>query len=101
MFGDDPDLIQSLFDLYITSTANLLKMLEVAIAASDGVAVTALSHEVKGTSVNLGMDRMAQIAGQMEESCTATDWPRAHMLLSDMEAAFVHFQAALAESKAV
>jgi PAS domain S-box-containing protein len=101
MFGDDPDLIQSLFDLYITSTANLLKKLEVAIAASDGVAVTALSHEVKGTSVNLGMDRMAQIAGQMEESCTATDWPRAHMLLSDMEAAFVHFQAALAESKAV
>ncbi|MFZ2308992.1 MAG: response regulator [Rhodoferax sp.] len=99
MFGDDPDLIQSLFDMYISSTAKLLKKLEGAIAACDGVAVTALSHEARGTSVNLGIDRMAQIAGQVEASCVATDWPRAHMLHAEMEAAFVLLQAALAERK--
>jgi hypothetical protein len=35
----------------------------------------------------------------MEASCAAADWPRTHMLLTDMEAAFVHLQAALAERK--
>jgi len=99
-FGDDPDLIQSLFDLYLSTTVTLLEKLRVAIANCDVAAVTALSHEAKGSGVNLGIERMAQIAAQMEASCTGEDWPRTHMLLSDMEAAFVHLQAALAERKA-
>jgi CheY-like chemotaxis protein len=99
-FGDDPDLIQSLFDLYLSTTVTLLEKLRVAIANCDVAAVTALSHEAKGSGVNLGIERMAQIAAQMEASCTEADWPRTHMLLSDMESAFVHLQAALAERKA-
>jgi two-component system sensor histidine kinase/response regulator len=98
-FGDDPDLIQSLFDLYLTTTVTLLEKLRVAIANCDVAAVTAFAHEAKGSGVNLGIERMAQIAAQMEASCTGEDWPRAHMLLTDMEAAFVHLQAALAERK--
>ena len=99
-FGDDPDLIQSLFDLYLSTTVTLLEKLGVAIANCDVAAVTALSHEAKGSGVNLGIERMAQIAAQMEASCTGADWPRTQMLLSDMEAAFVHLQAALAQRKA-
>jgi CheY-like chemotaxis protein len=99
-FGDDPDLIQSLFDLYLSTTVTLLEKLRVAIANCDVAAVTALSHEAKGSGVNLGIERMAQIAAQMEASCAEADWPRTHMLLSDMETAFVHLQAALAERKA-
>jgi CheY-like chemotaxis protein len=99
LLGDDPDLIQSLFDLYTSSTVTLLEKLGAAVANCDVVAVTALSHEAKGSGVNLGIDRMAQIAAQMEASCAAADWPRTHMLLTDMEAAFVHLQAALAERK--
>jgi HPt (histidine-containing phosphotransfer) domain-containing protein len=99
-FGDDPDLIQSLFDLYLSTTVTLLEKLRVAIANCDVAAVTALSHEAKGSGVNLGIERMAQIAAQMEASCTEADWPRTHMLLSDMETAFVHLQAALTERKA-
>jgi PAS domain S-box-containing protein len=100
-FDDDPDLIQSLFDLYVSSTVSLLEKLRVAIANRDVVAVTALSHEAKGSGINLGIERMAQIAAQMEHACTVADWPRTHMLLSDMEVAFVHLQAALAEHKTV
>jgi CheY-like chemotaxis protein len=99
-FGDDPDLIQSLFDLYLSTTVTLLEKLRVAIANCDVAAVTALSHEAKGSGVNLGIERMAQIAAQMEASCTGEDWPRTNMLLTDMQAAFVHLQAALAERKA-
>jgi HPt (histidine-containing phosphotransfer) domain-containing protein len=97
MFGDDPDLIQSLFDLYISSTVSLLKNLEGAIAARDALVVAALSHEAKGTSVNLGVDRMAHIAANMESACTLPDWSRILLLHSDMEVAFVHVQTALAE----
>ncbi|MBP6483235.1 MAG: response regulator [Rhodoferax sp.] len=99
-FGDDPALIQSLFDLYLSTTVTLLEKLRVAIANCDVAAVTALSHEAKGSGVNLGIERMAQIAAQMEASCTEADWPRTHMLLSDMETAFVHLKTALAERKA-
>jgi CheY-like chemotaxis protein len=99
-FGDDPDLIQSLFDLYVSTTVTLLEKLRVAIGNRDVEAVTALSHEAKGSGVNLGIERMAQIAAHMEALCTEADWPRIHMLLSDMETAFVHLQAALAEHKA-
>jgi two-component system sensor histidine kinase/response regulator len=96
-FGDDPDLIQSLFDLYLSTTVTLLEKLRIAIENRDVVAVTALSHEAKGSGVNLGIERMAQIAAQMEASSRAADWPRTHKLLSDMETAFVHLQTALAE----
>jgi polar amino acid transport system substrate-binding protein len=97
MFGDDPALIQTLFDMYVSSTTTLLKKLEGAIAACDGAAVIALSHETKGSSINLGMDRMAQICGQLEDAGTANEWSRARMLHADMQAAFVHVQTTLAE----
>jgi CheY-like chemotaxis protein len=98
-FGDDPDLIQSLFDLYVSTTVTLLEKLRAAIANRDAEAVTALSHEAKGSGVNLGIERMAQIAAQMEECCAVADWPRIERLLTDMDAAFVQLQAALAEHK--
>jgi PAS domain S-box-containing protein len=99
-FGDDPDLIQSLFDLYVSTTVTLLEKLRAAIASRDPEAVTALSHEAKGSGVNLGIERMAQIAAQMEECCAVADWAHIERLLTDMDAAFVQLQAALAEHKA-
>jgi two-component system sensor histidine kinase/response regulator len=98
-FGDDPDLIQSLFDLYVSTTVTLLEKLRVAIANRDVEAVTALSHEAKGSGVNLGIERMAQLAAQMEEFCAFADWPRIELLLTDLDVAFVQLQTALAEHK--
>jgi CheY-like chemotaxis protein len=95
-FGDDPDLIDSLFELYLSSTVTLLEKLKTAIAASDATGVYALAHETKGASANLGIDRMAQLGGQMEETATAGNWTATTMLYADMETAFVQLQAALA-----
>jgi PAS domain S-box-containing protein len=96
-FGDDPDLIQSLFDLYVSSTATLLEKLQLAIVSEDQAMVGALSHEAKGSSGNLGIERMAQIATQMEASSAVPDWVHTQKLYSDMQAAFVQLQTALNE----
>jgi HPt (histidine-containing phosphotransfer) domain-containing protein len=98
--GGDTELIQSLFDLYLSTTVALHEKIQQAVDARDGRALVALSHESKGASANLGMDRLAHIAAQMESAAAAGDWVLIETLQADMHAAFIQLHRTLEQHKA-
>jgi CheY-like chemotaxis protein/HPt (histidine-containing phosphotransfer) domain-containing protein len=98
-FGDDPEIIASLLTLFQTTTVGLLEKLQLAIEQQDQNAVMALSHEAKGSSGNLGIERMAHIAAQLEDASSNADWPLAKDLCAELHAAFELLLGVLAESQ--
>ena len=98
-FGDDPELIASLLELFQSTTVGLLEKLQLAIEQQDQNAVMALSHEAKGSSGNLGIERMAHIAAQLEDASSNADWPLAKDLCAELHAAFELLLGVLAESQ--
>jgi HPt (histidine-containing phosphotransfer) domain-containing protein len=98
--GGDTELIQSLFDLYLSTTVALHEKIQQAVDARDGRALVALSHESKGASANLGMERLAHIAAQMESAAAASEWALIETLQADMHTAFIQLHGTLEQHKA-
>jgi polar amino acid transport system substrate-binding protein len=96
-FGDDPQVLAQLLELFQTSTLSLLEKLHAAVAVRDESSVMALSHEAKGSCGNLGIERMAHIATQLETAVEEADWPRILTLSDDLDRAFKQVLGAIAQ----
>ena len=66
--GGDLDFEQELLELYVTDTQNQLIVIEMAIAAGDWETVRQAAHQLKGSSSNLGIEPMQDLAAQLEQA---------------------------------
>ncbi len=87
-FDADQDAITHLLKLFVNTTTALLGKLQSAIAEQVSQTVYALSHELKGSCGNIGIERMSQIALALENAATATDWPSVNALQEQLKQAF-------------
>ena len=95
--GDDPGLIAELFDLFQTTTTEQLEKLAAAVDGRNVAAIKAIAHEAKGACGNLGVERMARLAADLEKAVQGADWPLVDTLRADLEAAFAQTRHAIEE----
>src|ERR1700689_1774039 len=62
----DTELVDELIAIFQTDTASRLEVLARAVAAGDWATVRAEAHTIKGSSVQVGANRVAEACRQME-----------------------------------
>ena len=67
-FGFDSDVLTKLIDIYLKNVEQDLKELQKAIEDKNLDTVLNLSHKIKGSSLNMKLDKIAQIAFEMEKN---------------------------------
>jgi two-component system sensor histidine kinase/response regulator len=95
-FGDDPQTVNKLLALFESSTTRLLSSLQDAIGRRESAAVHALTHELRGSCGNIGIDRMAHISAKLESSVATRDWAQVDELHQTLRAAFADVVAVIA-----
>jgi HPt (histidine-containing phosphotransfer) domain-containing protein len=85
---DGPDILVELVEMYLGDTPPRLVALREAVGQSDAEAVKQIAHSVKGSSGNLGAQRMARLCAELETAGTNRDLARATRLLRRIEAEF-------------
>ncbi|MBI2071359.1 MAG: response regulator [Elusimicrobia bacterium] len=65
---DDPKLVAELIALYLNKTPQYINDLKKAYSEKSAKAVAAAAHAMRGSSLNLGLDAMAEICRRIEES---------------------------------
>jgi PAS domain S-box-containing protein len=95
-FGEDPGTITKLLMLFESTTTVLLEKLVVAMAQRNATSVHALAHELKGSCGNIGIERMALIAADLELAATACEWSSLESLQPQLSLAFVAVRQAIA-----
>jgi len=63
---DDPDFLNSLFSDYFTEGALAIAELRKLALAGDAITFTRVAHTLKGSSLNTGAVRVAEIARALE-----------------------------------
>jgi HPt (histidine-containing phosphotransfer) domain-containing protein len=87
-FGDDPQVVRKLLSLFQSSTASLLPKLGASLELRDIDAVSALTHELKGSCGNIGIERMASITNRLETAAAEFDWKLALSIFTTLSFAF-------------
>ena len=87
-FGDDPQVVAKLLSLFQSSTASLLPKLAAGIDLRDIDVVAALTHELRGSCGNIGIERMANITTLLETTAAEFKWSEAAALFTTLRAAF-------------
>jgi CheY-like chemotaxis protein/HPt (histidine-containing phosphotransfer) domain-containing protein len=69
MIGDTaPEFVNELIDLFQSDTPELLAKMRKAIAERDTTALRRTAHSGRGTSANLGANRLSELFGELEQS---------------------------------
>lgn len=76
LFGDKAATCE-LLEVFHSSTADILRRLPMAIAQQQAESVRSMAHEVRGTCGNLGLRRMAEVAGAIEADAPKAQWDSA------------------------
>ena len=97
-FGDDPETITKLLTLFESSTAKLLDLLALAVAQQDADVVAKLAHELKGSGGNIGIERMAFVAADLETAAQEAQWQQVDALCSELKLAFEAVKRAIAKA---
>jgi PAS domain S-box-containing protein len=80
-------LIQRAVDNFAAGATDQLAALRAAIDSTDGATVKAAAHRLKGSALNLGALRVAELSLALEEAGTAERYAEAGALLGRLEAA--------------
>jgi PAS domain S-box-containing protein len=91
LFGDDFETVDTIISVYKSSTTVLLNELETEISASNFEAIKNLGHQLAGSSANLGIDRLYDVAREIENAAS----------LSEIQTINNLFKLALAELSAI
>jgi PAS domain S-box-containing protein len=89
IFGDDPQTITELLSLFESGTQALMSKLATAVAQRNGPVVCSLTHELKGSCGNIGVDKLARLAADLEVAAGQNLWPTADALHSQLGHAFI------------
>ncbi len=72
-FGDDPQFLTEIFEVFVVSGRDLLRKLGDAFGAEDRSLVATLAHKLKGTSASLYAHRMTELAQVIEVGARADE----------------------------
>jgi signal transduction histidine kinase/DNA-binding response OmpR family regulator/HPt (histidine-containing phosphotransfer) domain-containing protein len=81
-------LVQKVISAYVDDTPQHLKTLRQAIAGQDPNSVRRVAHSLKSASANVGAQKLAQLAKEMEHLGRAETTDGADLILTDMEQEF-------------
>jgi PAS domain S-box-containing protein len=87
-FDADQDAITHLLQLFVSTSSNTLSKLTPAVEEQNATMIYALAHELKGSSGNIGIERMAHIAAEMESAAHAGDFSSMSVHLNNLKQAF-------------
>jgi two-component system sensor histidine kinase/response regulator len=90
-----PDLITELIELYTKDTKERLTELRTALNNQDMPGLRRTVHQLKGSSANLGIRRMASLCSQFEEELQAKGLTGAGAILVQLEGEFERVEQAL------
>lgn len=93
--GAAPALIQELIGLVEADVPQRLANLEGALLAGDTAGIVAEAHHLKGSLGNMGLSRLADMAGGLEEHGRAGRMAEAAPIVAAMPAAYSEALAAL------
>jgi HPt (histidine-containing phosphotransfer) domain-containing protein len=82
-------LVQKVISAYVDDTPQHLKTLRQAIAGQDPNSVRRVAHSLKSASANVGAQKLAQLAKDMEHLGRAETTEGADVILTDMEQEFL------------
>ncbi len=71
--GDDPEFIVELYGIYVDDARNRLANLDSALVAANPERIQDAAHALKGSSGNVGAERMSELAAQLEKVEYAED----------------------------
>lgn len=101
MVGHDPDFVDELVDDYLAEAPQQAAAVRAALDAGDADGIVLPAHTLKGTSLNLGGVRVAEIARAIEERGRAGNLVGVDALLADLDLAYLEFAAALEQARAL
>jgi two-component system, sensor histidine kinase and response regulator len=84
-----PDLLGELIGMYLADAPRFMTELRQAVAASDCRSVMDTAHKLKGSSANLGAERLEEICRELEQIARAGALEGAEGLLEKMNREFV------------
>ncbi len=93
----EPDILEELTGLFFEDAAAQIKALKKAVESGDAPSVYRLSHTLKGSSGNMGANRMHRICLTLEEVGQSGELGEAGELLGSLEKAFGDARSAIEE----
>lgn len=94
--ADQPDLLRQVIEIYLDSSAQLVRQIDTALAAADADAAGRAAHALKSSSGNVGAAAVTQLAAEIEAAARANALDRIAELHAELHAAFGKVQQALA-----
>jgi HPt (histidine-containing phosphotransfer) domain-containing protein len=87
LVGSDPDFVDQLVDEYLADAPRQVAAVRAAFDAGDPAGLVQPAHKLKGTSLNLGGMRVAEVARSIEEHGRTGTLDGVQVLLADLDAA--------------
>jgi HPt (histidine-containing phosphotransfer) domain-containing protein len=97
--GDDPEFVGELVDSYLGDAPVLLAAMRAAIESGSATDLLRPAHTLKGNSLNLGAQELAEISRSLEQAAKADDLTDAPARLEEAEAEFARVVEALAAAR--
>lgn len=67
MTAGDPEFLREIVEMYLDDSATLVTQLEACVARQDGPELKVVAHKLKGSSLNMGVQVVAELAKRLEE----------------------------------
>ncbi len=96
-FRDDPEFLIEIYGLYIEDASGRLSTLDGALADDDSEKIESVAHALKGSSGNVGAERMSALAAELEGVDSSQDRQKVQELSAALHAEFEAVQAFLKE----
>jgi HPt (histidine-containing phosphotransfer) domain-containing protein len=93
-------LVERAVDNFVSRVPETVSGLREAVARRDGEELRALAHRLKGSALNLGASRVAEISLALEETGRTGATDRAAPLVAELAAALDEASAALEDYRA-
>ena len=86
--GDDPEFIFELYGIYVDDARNRLANLDSALVAANPKRIQDAAHALKGSSGNVGAERMSELAAELERLEFELDPDKARDLMTQLRAEY-------------
>jgi HPt (histidine-containing phosphotransfer) domain-containing protein len=89
----DEDIAREIVPLCVEDNRERLEMLDIAVKASNCEEVKLYAHAIKGSTGNIGAERLSQIAARLEAMAFDGDLSQAQSLLQEITTEFRRLEA--------
>ena len=85
-FGDDPEVVESIYAEYVSSIGAKMVEADAALAAGAWDALDKVAHTIKGNSLAVGDQQMADAAIALRSAAKLQEHNQAAQLIANMKA---------------